>query len=160
MNALFRAWVAWMKRRGSWKMVRRNGEDYLERFYLLRLRGRALFLHRFWSSDPDAPHDHPWPWCSIVLTRGYAEHGIGVDDAKIVRPLRVNRHEAQTFHRIRVREEDRGEVWTLFYHGRRERAWGFLQYGRWVSARVEGAQDDREMRGWLFPRFVGEEVGE
>jgi len=163
-------WMQWMRRRGSWKMVERAQaphrppEPYLERFYLLRIGRRAdpffaLFLHRFWSSDPDEPHDHPWPWGSLILTRGYDECGVdGIWHWR--RPWAVRFRQAEVLHRVSLRESDRGRVWTLFWHGRRSRKWGFVTRGGWTSAEATGDQDQRQMRGWLLPRFVGEETAD
>lgn len=158
---LFRAWRAWMIKRGSYKHVARYGDAYLDRFYLLRLGGFALFLHRFYSSDADYLHDHPWPWGRYILSGGYFESH--QDEVLHWRPAGTFtwRRDAHVLHRVDLKRGTEEQVWTLFWHFKRERPWGFLDAdGSYRAAEAVGAQDAREMTGWLFPRFVAEEAAE
>ncbi len=157
MQRLFDAWREWMMKRGSWKMIRRDGTlDYLERFYLLKIRGHALFLHRFWADDQDGLHDHPWPWARLILSGGYFEEG--ADGGKHWRPRGTfSYRSAEVLHRLTMPAELKGKTWSLFYHGRRTRQWGFLEMDTgfrsgWVSARETGNQITNTRMGWLFPR--------
>lgn len=165
LTMLFDMWVNWMKERGSWKMIFRlregTQEPYLERFFLLRIGGYALFLHRFWASDQEGLHDHPWPFAKIVLTGGYYEEGL--DGRREWRgPGSFGARSAEVLHRVHLPDETRGKTWTLFAHGRRWRKWGFLDpaaetfgvFSEWISAESSGNQDKRPMRGWVFPRYV------
>ena len=56
---------------------RQDNEPYLERYYLfLKDRKRFpfnVFLHKFLKGDPDDVHDHPWPYCTVILAGGYYE---------------------------------------------------------------------------------------
>ena len=59
-------------------MDRLDNEPYLTRYYLF-LKERKwfpfnIFLHNFHKGDPDDLHDHPWPYCTIILKGGYWEH--------------------------------------------------------------------------------------
>lgn len=160
---LFRMWLRWMEQRGSHKLIRRlykpeRGEEgwepYLDRYYLLRFswRGRPLlgvFLHRFWASDQEGVHDHPWPNASLILAGGYSEQ----DADGTVRwcPAGAVRcRQAQVFHRLTVPKELSGRTWTLFLHGPRQRPWGFLRGGGWDEADDGGERTS--FRGVVFPR--------
>jgi hypothetical protein len=54
-----------------------GGHDnpYLLRWFIIpRNPIFNIYLHQFLRSDDDrALHDHPWPWCSILLRGSYAE---------------------------------------------------------------------------------------
>ena len=53
----------WLDDRGSSRMIRRADRetgiehDYLKRFYIFRCPVFSIFIHQFWASDPDHPHD-------------------------------------------------------------------------------------------------------
>lgn len=146
-------WRTWMYQRGSAKMVWREGRPYLERFYLLALRGRRLFLHVFWMSDPDPLHCHPWPWGRIIVWGRYREwHHDGAYTE--CGPGHVVWHKtAHELHRVELLTPF---VVTLFWHWKRTRKrWGFMYNGGWRPAPDEG-QDGRPLRGVVFPRKVGE----
>src|SRR5690606_35831081 len=51
---------------------------YLKRWWLIpRNPIFNVYLHQFLRDDDDrALHDHPWPWCSILLDGSYIEHTI------------------------------------------------------------------------------------
>src|SRR6056300_2076751 len=54
-------------------MDRLCDEPYLTRYYLF-LKERKwfpfnIFLHNFHKGDLDDLHDHPWPYCTIILKR-------------------------------------------------------------------------------------------
>lgn len=56
-------------------IVNCDRDPYLKRWYLFRTKPFAVFLHRFFRSDEDrALHDHPWPFITFILWRGYIEH--------------------------------------------------------------------------------------
>lgn len=106
----------------------KDGEVYLERFYLLRTTGLGLVLHRIVRPDLDERlHDHPWKWAfSLVISGAYVEQRLRPDGkigVKILRRGCTNTLRATTLHRIsQVRS---GEVWTLFLHGARVKQWSF-----------------------------------
>lgn len=178
LKTLFAYWQLWMMERGSYRMIERHlatggTEEYLERFYLLKIFGRSLYLHRFWRSDLDGLHDHPWPWARIVLTGGYYEEGF---DGKHTwcGPGHFVYRDAQTLHRVKLCESRApGATWTLFAHGRRCRDWGFVDNepwdydldgdlihrpAHWISAEASGAYGPGgktfKVQGVLFPRLV------
>lgn len=112
------------------KLIKVNDQPYLERYLLFNFLGFTCFIHRFVSSDPEEHlHDHPWPAASVVLSGGYVEkvflHFCAFEGVK-VKKRRVNRFNfipAVKFHQIEFVEQG---TWTLFFHGRRFKSWGFL----------------------------------
>lgn len=120
-----------------------GGEDapYLERVYLVpKNRYLNVYLHHFRRSDDDrARHDHPWPWCSIILRNGYDE--VTSDNWDVVQ--RVSRYIAGSVrfhasgrfaHRL-VLIGDRA-CWSLFVTGPKTREWGFWCKKGWVHWKV------------------------
>lgn len=112
---------------------RHSDEPYLTRYYLF-LKDRDnfpfnIFLHNFHKGDLDDLHDHPWPWCSVILKGGYWEHTPtgrfwrGAGSIKIAR--------STDFHRIELDPDT--DVWTLFIPGIKCRDWGFMRDGQWVQ---------------------------
>jgi hypothetical protein len=126
---------------------RDSAEPYLERYYLfLKDRDRFpfnVFVHKFLKSDPDEPHDHPWPYFTLILRGGYWEWIPQFNEAgkmtceigKWRGPGHFRFCSAKSFHRIEV---DPGiDTFTLFIPGPKQREWGFLtRVGRalkWVQ---------------------------
>ena len=117
-------------------------EPYLERYYVF-LKDRNwfpfnIFLHRFLKSDPDAQHDHPWNYITVVLKGGYWEYVPTYDifgyingEEKIWRGAgHIRRCHAESYHRIEV--EPGVDCWTMFIPGKKCRDWGFLDHdGSW-----------------------------
>jgi hypothetical protein len=117
-------------------------DPYLERYYIL-FKDRTwfpfnMFLHKFLRSDPDAQHDHPWNYMTIILKGGYWEwiptyniDGIIDGERRVWRGAgHMRRCKAGSFHRIEV--EPNVDCWTLFIPGKRCRDWGFLDHdGSW-----------------------------
>jgi hypothetical protein len=137
-----------------------DGQPYLYRYYLLRGSpdGWQLLLHRFVSSDPSPElHDHPWSWAfSLMLAGQYLEErwrdegGAGAAELtgrslptrqRRVRTGGVSRLRPGDYHRLVLPEG--AEAWTLFLHGRRSRAWGFLDPRTRIRRTVEGRTSGR-----------------
>lgn len=151
----FAAWLDWMERRGSVRFIMRqeqgSPERYLDRYYLLRAGRLAVYLHRFWASDQEGVHCHPWANLSLVLTGGYFE--VGHDGiSRWRRPGAVRFRQAEVLHRVVAAPGTEGRIWTLFFHGRRVRKWGFMRAARWE--RALDADRPPRLRGVLFPRVV------
>jgi hypothetical protein len=96
--------------------VKISRRDNLDRYYLLKLFGFGLFLHRIHhDEDPDTFHSHPWSGLSLIFG-SYTEEILG-------RPKRrkrlFNLVRAKEFHRVELS----GQVWTLFLHGRKNNRW-------------------------------------
>ena len=111
------------------------GAPYLERYFIARLFGWTVYLHRFVASDPRGTglHDHPWRLAiSLVLSGGYWElrhAGFNLDgpiaETRSVRPGRLNIIHGTTFHRVVLGEGC--TAWSIFAHGPYAKGWGFLR---------------------------------
>ena len=112
-------------------MDRLDNEPYLTRYYLF-LKDRKwfpfnIFLHNFHKGDPDDLHDHPWPYCTIILKGGYYEH---TPTGKYWRSAGTGRFaSSRSLHRIEL--EPGVDTWTLFIPGPQLREWGFVDNGEW-----------------------------
>lgn len=130
---------------GRYRIIldRASQEPYLERYYLfLKDRKRFpfnIFLHKFLKGDPDDPHDHPWPYATLILRGGYYEWVPQLNaKGEVIRSIRHWRGpghfrvcRAKSYHRIELKPGV--TCWTLFMPGRHQREWGFLKNGRsWV----------------------------
>ncbi len=125
---------------------------YLRRFGLLRTRWFRLYLHKVLRSDDDAdPHDHPWPWATLVLRGGYIDEQWtgGLDQVELavtgprgvvarepMLPGTFRRRRAEHLHRLQLLDETR-PTWTLVLVGRTARSWGFVTPDRgWIPWRT------------------------
>jgi hypothetical protein len=118
-----------------------------------------IYLHQFLRDDDDrALHDHPWPWCSILLRGEYIEHTIaagGIHYRRLRKAGSVKFSLPSRAHRIELLRDQFGALycWTLFGTGPRVREWGFHCPERgWVHWRDFVASDD--------PGAVGPGCGE
>lgn len=129
----------------------RHTEKYLERFYILSTRWIGIYLHRFWSSDDDGLHDHPWNSVSILLDGHYFEEEPerqNVPYGSTITRRRSPFHPLMKFrsrydaHRITVDEENPG-AWSLFIRfGLKRRTWGFYRNRGWQAAEVQSRKDE------------------
>lgn len=150
----FERLATWLATKGRRRMIRRERdgkqEDYLERFYLLSTSWLGIYLHRFWASDDDGLHDHPWNSISILLSGCYFEEeperqGVPYGPTIIRRrspmhpPLKVrSRYDS---HRITIDKENPG-AWSLFIRfGFKRRKWGFYRDRGWERAEVQSRRD-------------------
>ena len=112
-----------------------DGGVYLRRWRLWQGRFFSIYLH--WVSRPDAgrcPHDHPWPFWSLVLWGWYVEEVFALEsDAVLVRRRLWSLAHRTAYHVHRIAAVSRGGVVTLLVVGSRLRRWGFIgKGGRWV----------------------------
>jgi len=110
--------------------ARGDGNDaYLTRWTLLDLPAFQVCLHWFHRSDADDRHDHPWPFLSLILWRGY------VEDTPYGRKRRwpgsIAFRSADWIHRVELLG-GRGAL-TLVVMGKRSRVWGFHTPCGWVE---------------------------
>ena len=123
-----------LERMGRKRVIldRFSNEPYLTRYYLF-LKDRKwfpfnIFLHNFHKGDPDDLHDHPWPYCTILLRGGYWEHT--ADGKRSWRKVGTIRCAgSRSLHRIEL--EPGVDCWTLFIPGPHVREWGFIDNGEW-----------------------------
>jgi hypothetical protein len=126
------------------------GESYLDRYFLFRTKRVSIFLHRFWSSDPDELHCHPWNNASFLLAGCYVEeHHDGTLSLRSAGDFVAR--SAREMHRISIDPAHSGRVWSLFFHGKRFRKWGFLtQPPEW---KMDESYDKKSpLKGRFFPR--------
>lgn len=142
---MFTQFLNWLERHDRKRVVmdRVENQPYLERYYLfLKDRDRFpfnVFLHKFLKSDGDDPHDHPWPYATLILKGGYWEwiplfdqQNRMITETAVWRgagSFRISR--ASSFHRIEL--DPNVECWTLFMPGMRCRDWGFWVKNHWVQ---------------------------
>lgn len=97
-----------------------------------------IMLHHFLpdTADLDAPHDHPWPFVTIVLRGGYIDTHIP-DPARPHRTVRtllsapaIAFRPARYAHTTETASQG---AWTLVITGWSNRQWGFWRDGRWYS---------------------------
>lgn len=117
------------------RLIYLDGEKpYLERYFVGRFFGLTFYLHRFVSGDSDRHvHDHPWTIArSWILCGGYTERrliglcpekGMITEDRKL-RLGNVNTIKGFDFHQVM---DPRPGTWTLFWHSRRVKFWGFME---------------------------------
>lgn len=132
---------------------------YLLRWWLLpRNPVCNVYLHQFMRDDDDrALHDHPWPWCSILLSGEYIEHTIAAGgihhrqlrkagSVKFSLPSRAHRVELLKIRDFVLSQPTNDQpisCWTLFIVGPRMRSWGFhCPDSGWVHWRDFVAKDD------------------
>lgn len=100
-------------------MIRVSRGSSLDRYYLFKFFGLALFLHRIHHSDSvGLYHSHPWNGISLIL-------GSYVETIQSEAPRRrwfCNWIEAGRHHRVEVKRP----TWTLFFHFRRSCRWSVI----------------------------------
>jgi hypothetical protein len=123
-------------------MDRRGAEPYLERYYIF-LKDRKsfpfnIFIHKFLKGDPADPHDHPWPYATLIFSGGYMEWipQFGEDGTKSTEickwrgPGHFRICSANSYHRIELKPGI--TPWTLFIPGPQIREWGFFVKNKWI----------------------------
>lgn len=131
---MIRRFLYWWTNRLPGRIISVDGKPYMERYFVMRLRGGwAVYVHRFVGSDPNpGVHNHPWRQAvSLVLAGGYEEVRLCdmsqrwmLHKKRWLHPLSINWIGPNDFHRIVM--TDGQDCWTLFAHGPRSRGWGFL----------------------------------
>lgn len=126
-NAMMNAVLFWLS---GWLRCRlildsgkeRNHEPYLERYFIGRVFGRHVYLHRFLASDSAQLHDHPWRWAlSLIVCGAYLE------DRRWGRGLVrwYNWLTGESFHRVELIHDV--YTWTIFMTGPRCKTWGMME---------------------------------
>lgn len=116
----------WLTKRD---IYRKPGELYLTRYVIFQCRFFGMYIHKFWISDYDVPHDHPWNFISMPFTKGYKEH---LPDGTYVWRSPFN-FKFRTAHELHWVELSNGPCWTFFMRFRARRQWGFLTENGWVD---------------------------
>jgi len=107
----------------------------LDRYYLLKLFGLGVFLHRIHHSDPkEVFHSHPWNGFSIIF--GSYREEFSDEPGRLHHRRWFNLVRACRHHRTVVARP----VWTLFFHGRKCNQWSVISNGKAIAAPWEGPQ--------------------
>lgn len=123
-------------------IVNCDRQPYLRRWYLFRTKPFAIFLHRFFRSDEDrALHDHPWPFITFIIWRGYIEHTQVCKWPHCDRPSHklANRvwpgmicyRPAEWRHRVEL--VNGKPAWTIVFRFRERRLWGFWERAGFIA---------------------------
>jgi hypothetical protein len=108
---------------------------YLRRWRLIQMPLFGLYIHHIFLPDKDRdPHDHPWPFVTMILRGGYDERVYENPDRalthlKIWDQFSVHRFRTSWAHQILT---IRPNTFTLVLTGRRRRVWGFWTDEGWV----------------------------
>jgi hypothetical protein len=117
-----------------YRLYRRDGALYLERWKLEKNDRGGIYLHHFVASDDVIPHDHPRRSTSLILAGSYIELIRGSDGCmhpEVRTPGDVVFRRASHTHRIEL--ADGQDAWSLFMFGPHVRQWGFVcPTGRWM----------------------------
>lgn len=129
-----------------------HDSPYLTRFVLIGTPWFKVCLHIFHRSDNDELHDHPWPFISFILWRGYVEEIASrlalLRDTDWNHPGFVAWEKTQGLclrkraypgmilfrrsrHAHRVELINGKSAVTLVLMGKRERDWGFFTREGW-----------------------------
>jgi hypothetical protein len=136
MKLLFKHEIKGCEQRG-------DGEStYMTRYGLPRMGPLRICLHIFHRSDADELHDHPWPFVSIILWRGYNEitfipskeltTGVVTNTGRKYSrkwPGMILFRKAEHTHRVEL--IDGKKAITLVIFGKRVREWGFYTKRGW-----------------------------
>lgn len=143
-------WVVW----GKQVITGPNGGTvYLKRWILFRCPLFQVMVHKFHRGDERVPHDHPWPFVSLVLWGKYYERlGEHCDYEWLTRRAGTLAFRRAT-DRHYVDLPAGRHCWTLVITGRRQRKWGFwpsdnhfIPYDQYISADI---CEEQAVRAWL-----------
>jgi len=114
-----------------------GNSKYLTRYTLIDTRWLQVCLHIFHRSDADELHDHPWPFASLILWRGYREifatspwaANHRFHQSRRVWPGMLLFRDKTHAHRVELIDGKRAV--TLVFMGKRSREWGFYTKRGW-----------------------------
>jgi hypothetical protein len=95
---------------------------------LLQAFDIAIRVHEILRSDADRhPHDHPWPYLTVILRGGYWESRYNAEGFLLHKrwhgPGSIMFRPANSWHRLDVPED--ATATTLFITGKKCQTWGF-----------------------------------
>lgn len=103
--------------------------------------GKQLYFHIFHREDLDRdPHDHPFPFWTFPLNKGYIEELFDPQTKcfrqQRVAPWRWSYRPATHTHRVLATDNGRWPLYTLVVRGTHARSWGF-----WCHSSEQGKND-------------------
>ena len=91
-----------------------------------------VYLHKIMLSDEPTLHDHPWNWGTFIISGGYYEH---TPKGTFWRgPGSWRTQKSTDLHWLELKKNT--PCWTLFWHGRKKRTWGFQTDNGWMDYRT------------------------
>jgi hypothetical protein len=149
----------WLSRFLPRRDIHRGETILFRRWYLTPRRWPwVVLVHHFLSPDVDPdPHDHPWPFWSLVLKGGYLEevYAAGGAGARLVRQVVARPGTARYRSADHVHKVARlltGSCWTLVVTFGRRRTWGFWTPAGFIDWRTyTGAAPDYDPLEDLAP---------
>lgn len=131
----FRVWIKWHLLPYRLIDVDPDEGPLLIRFYIFTCQRFSIYLHLLNRSDTArAMHDHPWNFWSLILSGKYYEHvpnrkNLVLEKSPIGSTVIVRTagnffwRPATWVHRLAMD----APCWTLVFHGRTVRTWGFVE---------------------------------
>jgi hypothetical protein len=121
--------------------IAKNGNPYLDRLRIIQTPLLSLYIHRIHTPDVDEyPHDHPWWFCSVVLSGAYAEQ-VHKDPLDLSICKRYHRRRGSFHFMGRMSAHQITDItdvlWTLIITGPHRGSWRF-----WTS---DGPVDWKEV---------------
>jgi hypothetical protein len=105
-------------------LVFREKSDHLEKNVDIPFN---IYLHKILLSDEPILHDHPWNWGTFIISGGYYEH---TPEGTFWRgPGNFRTHKSTDSHWLELKDDQ--PCYTLFWHGKRTRTWGFITEAGW-----------------------------
>jgi hypothetical protein len=140
-------------------LVSKHGLPYLFRWRLLQTPWLSLLVHHITLDDLDRdPHDHPWPFTSLIISGSYHERVW--DDPRHLNDFRI-RHRRRfsitttTPDQAHQITDLRGSVWTIAITGRHHGGWHFWTPAGPIDWReYNDAGDDTTRKGWRSLRHA------
>ena len=113
--------------------VAKNGFPYLDRLRIVQTPAFSVLLHRIHQPDVDRdPHDHPWPFASLILSGSYRESVWDVREGspRAAVPDHVRERPRWSLRTVGLGQAHMitrvdGVLWTLVLTGRRRESWRF-----------------------------------
>lgn len=139
--------MKWAEKRGRvFKITGTAGPDdvYLIRYYIIKSRWFNFFVHQFLRSDRDDLHDHPWDFCTYLVSGAYTENKYNPKTGQVEATRRENilhgmcnanrlvfrkatdQHQVVVDRDLKEYQKDLAAT-TLFFSGPTKREWGFIK---------------------------------
>lgn len=100
--------MKWAESKGRvFKITGTAGPDdvYLIRYFIIKSQYFNFFIHQFLRSDRDDLHDHPWDFCTYLVSGAYTENKYNPETKKVEQTRRQNT-ETPYSYRSRVTGKD------------------------------------------------------
>lgn len=175
--------MKWAKRNGRvFKITGTAGPDdvYLIRYYIIRSNYFNFFIHQFLRSDRDDLHDHPWDFCTYLVSGCYTENKWNEELKRTESTRRCNydlkpggyllkirqntfvfrkatdQHQVVVDRDLKESQKDQAAT-TLFFSGPTKRDWGFIREVKFQNDGVTPISEKyRPIREWVkWTKYLG-----